>query len=95
VLIDEGINRFLLIGENVLDFHAADNDYYSEWFDDIEDGWIVALNFRDHVIEEFVSNHLDYYIAFGGGFDAFNWRSLKPLALYERIEMMVMKRLGE
>jgi hypothetical protein len=98
-VIDEmtemGINRFLLIGENVLSFHADDDDYYAEWFDDIEDGWIVALNFRDHVIEEFVSNHLDYYIAFGGGFDAFNWRSLKPLSLFERIEIMIMKRLGE
>jgi hypothetical protein len=94
-MTEEGINRFLLIGENILSFHAGDNDYYSEWFDDIEEGWIVGLNFRDHVLEEFVHNQLDYYIAFGGGFDAFNWRSLQPLALFERIEMMVMRRLGE
>jgi len=94
-MAEEGINRFILIGDNILNFYAGDNDYYSEWFDDVEDGWIVALNFRDHIIEEFVSNHLDYYIAFGGGFDAFNWRSLKPVSLYERIEMMVMRRLGE
>lgn len=94
-MTEEGINRFLLIGENILSFHAGDNDYYSEWFDDVEEGWIVGLNFRDHVLEEFVHNQLDYYIAFGGGFDAFNWRSLQPLALFERIEMMVMRRLGE
>ncbi|MCD4723620.1 MAG: hypothetical protein K8R63_02170 [Bacteroidales bacterium] len=94
-MTEEGINRFLLIGENILSFHAGDNDYYSEWFDDVEEGWIVGLNFRDHVLEEFVLNQLDYYIAFGGGFDAFNWRSLQPLALFERIEMMVMRRLGE
>ncbi len=92
-MLEMGINRFVLIGENILNFFAEDDDYYSEWFDDIEDGWIVGLNFREHVIDEFVANHLDYYIAFGGEFDAFNWRSLKPLVLFERIEMMVMKRL--
>jgi hypothetical protein len=94
-MIDEGINRFLLIGENLLTFHSGDSDYYSEWFDDIEDGWIVGLNFRDHVLEEFVNSKLDYYIAFGGGFDQFNWRSWQPSSLFKKIESMVMKRLGE
>lgn len=94
-MVDEGINRFLIIGENLLTFHAGDNDYYSEWFDDIEDGWIVGLNFRDHVLQEFISNRLDYYIAFGGGFNEFNWRSWQPMALFDKIESMVMKRLGE
>jgi hypothetical protein len=95
LMLAEGINRFLLIGENVLSFHADDNDYYAEWFDDIDDGWIVGLNFRDHVLDEFISNQLDCFIAFGGGFNTFNWRVLKPLTLFERIESMVMKRLGE
>jgi len=94
-MTDDGINRFLLVGENILSFHADDNDYYVEWFDDVEDGWIVGLNFREHVLEEFISNKLDYFIAFGGGFNQFNWRALKPLSLFERIEEMVMKRLGE
>src|SRR6185436_15460487 len=26
-----GINKFVLIGENVLNFHAGDDDYYEEW----------------------------------------------------------------
>ncbi len=93
-MIEEGINRFLLIGENILSFHAGDADYYSEWFDDIDDGWIVGLNFREHVLEEFVSNHLDHYIAFGGGFNAFNWRATKPENLFEQIEKLVIRRLG-
>lgn len=94
-MIDEGINRFLLIGENLLTFHSGDSDYYSEWFDDIEDGWIVGLNFRNHVLEEFVSGRLDYFIAFGGGFNEFNWRAWQPNSLFDKIESMVMKRLGE
>ena len=51
-LMANGINKFILIGENVLNFHASDNDYYQEWFDDIEDGWISLVNFQDHVLLE-------------------------------------------
>ena len=35
-LINEGIKKFILIGENVLNFHASDDCYYQEWLDDIE-----------------------------------------------------------
>ena len=41
----EGINKFILIGENVLVFHSSDDAYYEEWFDDVEDGWIAFINF--------------------------------------------------
>lgn len=94
VLIENGINKFILIGENVLNFHSADNDYYQEWFEDIEDGWITAINFRNHVIDEFKRANLDYYIAFGGRFDQFSWRSHDPVQLYKVIDAMIMKRLN-
>jgi len=93
-LIDKGINKFILIGENVFNFHSSEDDYYQEWFDDNEDGWIVALNFRDHVLREFKQAKLDYYIAFGGKFDRFNWRSFDPNQLYIVIEAQIMKRLN-
>src|SRR3954463_4455746 len=48
-----GINKFILIGENVLNFHASDDCYYEEWFQEVEDGWIAAINFLDHVRTEF------------------------------------------
>ncbi|HOS48864.1 MAG TPA: hypothetical protein PLG57_09520, partial [Bacteroidia bacterium] len=44
-MIAQGIRYFILVGENVLNFHASDDCYYQEWFDDIEDGWIAAVNF--------------------------------------------------
>ncbi|MBS4060509.1 MAG: hypothetical protein KG029_08930 [Bacteroidetes bacterium] len=94
LLIDEGIIHFVLIGENVLTFHADTDDYYQEWFDCIDDGWIVCLNFREHVIYDFVKARLDYYLAFGGKFDHFNWRSYHPLQLYSTINEMIMKRLN-
>lgn len=93
-LIMNGVTKFILIGENIFNFHAAEDDYYQEWFDDVEDGWIVALNFRGHVIHEFTKAHLDYYIAFGGKFDNFNWRGFQPNELYEVIEAQIMKRLN-
>jgi hypothetical protein len=64
-MIGQGVNKFILIGENIFNFHPLEDDYYQEWFDDIEDGWIVGLNFRDHVIQEFKHARLDYYISFG------------------------------
>ena len=40
----EGIYRFILIGENVLNFHYSDDSYYDEWFDETADvdGWIAC-----------------------------------------------------
>lgn len=92
-MINEGINKFILIGENVLNFHASEDDYYQEWFDDIEEGWISAINFRPHVIEEFCRANIDYYVAFGGPFDHIDWRTLDPFQLFERINRLMIKRL--
>lgn len=93
-LLDQGIHYFILVGENVLSFHDDGDDYYQEWFDNIEDGWIVCLNFREHVIHDFVKARLDYYLAFGGKFDQFNWRGVLPDQLFQQIDELVMKRLN-
>ncbi len=94
LIMEKKVNKFILIGENVLNFHSGDTDYYEEWFDELEEGWIVALNFRQHVIREFVQARLDYYISFGGKFDDFNWRSHDPNQLYTAIESQIMRRLA-
>lgn len=93
-MLDKGIEHYILIGENVLNFHADGDDYYQEWFDNIGDGWIVCLNFRDHVIHDLAQARLDYYLAFGGKFDAFNWRSYHPVQLFNTIDAMVQRRLN-
>ena len=87
------INQFILIGENVLNFHASDDCYYEEWFEDVEDGWIAAINFRDFVESEWTKYHLDYYINFGGTLQIANWRTLQPLALFEVVRQQIMRRL--
>lgn len=93
LMIAEGINKFILIGENVLNFHSSDDSYYEEWFEDIEDGWIVGINFSEHVIEEFKEMNIDYYINFGGSLDHMNWRTQKPEQVYHAVEEQIQKRL--
>ena len=36
-LRDGGVSKFVLIGENVLNFHYSDDAYYEEWFDKMSD----------------------------------------------------------
>ncbi|MFA6085100.1 hypothetical protein [Mucilaginibacter sp.] len=94
LMIDQGINKYILIGENVLNFHFSDDSYYEEWFQEVEDGWIAGINFQDHVIGEFKKSNIDYYINFGGQLDELNWRSLKPLQVFKRVEEQLQKRLN-
>jgi len=93
IMIGHGVNKFVLICENVLNFHSSDDDYYQEWFDDIEEGWIVMLNCRDHVMLEMENARLDYYLAMGGSFNNFIWRNLTPTKFFDKINSLVTKRL--
>ncbi len=34
-LMKDGITKFILIAENVLNFHSSDDSYYEEWFNDV------------------------------------------------------------
>lgn len=94
LLIQEGIEKFILIGENVMNFHASDDSYYEEWFSEIEEGWICFLNFKEHVLEEFKSMNIDYYVNFGGELDDFAWRKLSPFQLLDRLNDIINHRLG-
>ena len=89
-----GTTAFILIGENILNFHASDDCYYEEWFEDMEEGWIAAVNFRDHVLKEFNGANLDYYIVWGGQLEEINWRTYSPIQLFQNIESLVTKRIG-
>jgi hypothetical protein len=93
-LLLEGINKFILIGENVFNFHGSDDSYYEEWFEDVEEGWIVAICFPDFVLSEMKNYNLDYYINFGGTLENINWRTLEPQVLFSRINSLIQKRLG-
>ncbi|MCW3086039.1 MAG: hypothetical protein JWP12_3405 [Bacteroidetes bacterium] len=92
-IMEYGVNKFILIGENVLNFHYSDDCYYEEWFEEVEDGWIAFLNFRDHVLKEFNQANIDYYIVSGGKLNDVAWRTSTPLQLFEKVDAYVQKRL--
>lgn len=96
VMIKEGVNKFVLIGENVLNFHASDNAYYEEWHEDIvgEGGWIVALGFRTHIIEEMKKADLHYYIFIHERFSEVPWRKYKPAHLIQVLDDLMMKKIS-
>ncbi len=94
-LLDLGVNKFILIGENVLNFHYSDECYYEEWYDQLEDGWISLINFHDHVIREFQSINLDQFLISGGELDETEWRILTPIQFCEKISSIVDYRLNK
>ncbi|HEY6160700.1 MAG TPA: hypothetical protein VI112_05735 [Bacteroidia bacterium] len=90
-----GISKFILIGENVLNFHALDDCYYEEWSEELRDGgrgWIALLNFREHVLSEFRKNGLLDYLNSGDELDDMHWRNLTPLQLFQLTERTVLRQ---
>lgn len=93
-MLAEGINKFIMVGENVLNFHPSDDCYYEEWFEEVEEGWIAFINFQEHVLREMKEVNLDYYINWGGKLDEMAWRRLNPLQFFQLVELQIQKRLG-
>jgi hypothetical protein len=94
VMINEGINKFILIGENIFNFHGSDDSYYEEWFEEVEDGWIAAVSFPDFILEEFRKYHIDSYINMGGTLQIPQWRTLQPLNFFDLVNSLVQRRLN-
>ncbi len=91
-MIKMGITKYILIGENVLNFHSSDDCYYEEWMDDIDDGWISFVNLHPHVRTEMEEVGIDQYIILGGEMDEIDWRTYLPKQLFDYIEQIVEKR---
>jgi len=94
-MMNQGVSKFILIGENVLNFHFSDDSYYEEWFEDVNDsdGWIALMNLRDHVAEDISSANIDSYFVLGGKLNDMRWRTMNPDQLFESVERHVMRRL--
>lgn len=94
LLSAEGINKFMLIGENIFNFHGSDDLYYEEWFEDVEEGWIAAINFPDFIRQEFERYKLDVYINMGGTLQIPQWRTLHPTRFFELVKALIQRRLN-
>ncbi len=90
--MDEGINKFILIGENVLNYHSDIKDYYEELYEEVtaENGWVVCLNMPEQTQYDFKYAHLDKYIEL---MELDNWRIYKPFHLFKKIEADLKARL--
>ena len=92
-MMAEGITKFILIAENVLNFHSSDKEYYQEWFEEVTDldGWIVCLNMPEQTQYDFKKAKLGYYIEL---MELPNWRTYKPFHLFKKIDEQITKRLA-
>jgi hypothetical protein len=89
--VGKNITKFILIGEHVLNFHASDDSYYEEWYEDVSDeaGWIVILGMQRHVVDEMNSARLYQYLLYGEQWNKINWRAFTPAQLFEAIDKFI------
>jgi hypothetical protein len=92
IFIRHGINKFIIIAENVLNFHSSDDSYYEEWFEDIKEqnGWIVILNMPQATQHDFLRARLNNYVDL---LDYVPWRTIKPDLLFNQIDSVFTRRL--
>jgi hypothetical protein len=92
-MFGRGIKKFILIGENVLNFHSSDDSYYEEWREQLEDekGWVVLLNLTEQSKYDFTRARLTNYIEL---MEIPQWRTYKPEVLFQMIESNLNNRLN-
>lgn len=88
VLTQNGICKFVLIGENVLNFHESDDCYYEEWYEEVKEneGWIAFINFREHVLAAMRQAGIHAYVLCGEKFNDVNWRAMRPYHMLRMVE---------
>lgn len=93
VMFRQGITKFILIAENVLNFHSSDDSYYEEWREELEDagGWAVILNMPSQSQYDFKHARLTHYINL---LDFLQWRTLKPEIVFEQVDNLLMRRIN-
>lgn len=89
-MIAKGLNKFILITENVLNFHSSDAEYYEEWYEDIKDdgGWIVSINMPESTKYDFRISHIDRYI---WQLESDNWRTFNPAHFFQLIDNKMLR----
>ncbi len=91
-LYTKGITKFVLIAENVLNFHSSDDSYYEEWKEQLEDdhGWVVIVDMPEQSKYDFRKARLTNYVEM---IELPQWRTLKPEVIFQLIDHEMIKRL--
>jgi hypothetical protein len=92
-MIESGISKFILITENVLNFHSSDAEYYEEWYDDIKDegGWIVAVNMPSQTQYDFRQTRIDRLIKMQ---EYPAWRTFLPAHFFQLVDNQMLRITG-
>ena len=91
-LYKQGIYYFIIIAENVLNFHSSDDSYYEEWREQLEDerGWVAILNMPEQSKYEFKKARLTNYTEL---MEMEQWRTLKPDIIFQAVHNELSRRL--
>ena len=92
IMFRQGIRKFILIGENVLNFHSSDDSYYEEWKEQLQDdaGWVVLIGLPEQSRHDFNSARLTHYIEL---MEVPQWRTMKPELIFQLIDQHITQRL--
>jgi len=92
-MIESGISKFILITENVLNFHSSDAEYYEEWYDDVKDegGWMVFVNMPSQTQYDFRQSKIDRLIRMQ---DYPNWRTFQPQHFFQLVDNTMLRLNG-
>jgi len=92
LLYKQGICYFIIVAENVLNFHSSDDSYYEEWREQIEDerGWVAVLNMPEQSKYDFKKARLTNYIEL---IEMDQWRTLKPEIIFQAVNSELSMRL--
>ncbi len=85
-LLGNGVHKFILIMENVLNIYLDADDYYESFQEENDQGWICMLRAREHVLQEMKDNDITPYFFWSDQLDALPWRKMKPLELLSKVE---------
>ncbi len=96
-LLEEGISRFVLLCEQVLNFHGSDDAYYEEWYEEVaeKNGWIVFLNLLPHVTEEMRQMRIHDFVQLGESCQLLEWRTGTPQMLFRQVEQNFLQTQRE
>ena len=93
IMIKQGINKYILVAENVLNFHSSDDCYYEEWMEDIEEegGWVAIIGLPEQSRYDFTRASIDRYVQL---IDLPDWRPFTPGNLFTKVDNILLRRLN-
>ena len=90
--MEQGLKYFILVGENVFNFHCDGTDYYEEWQEELTEigGWAVCLNLSVSSSLEFQQARLDRFLPL---LTLPDWRTYKPFHLFKKVGLLLASGL--